>query len=84
MVESVLKAFDQELIQSGVADSFRIGINHGDYNDANILMNSSFEVTGVIDFGDSVERWVPIVRACRLWNKLIKLECPAARTSRLI
>lgn len=56
MIQSILNAFDNDLIQSGVAAKLRKGINHGDYNDANILMDDKFKVTGVIDFGDSVER----------------------------
>jgi len=31
-------------------------MNHGDFNDANILVDEDFHVSGVIDFGDSVER----------------------------
>ena len=58
MIQSILDAFDKDLIQSGVADKLRKGINHGDFNDANILMNDKFKVTGVIDFGDSIERYV--------------------------
>ena len=30
----------------------------GDFNDANMLVNSDYMVSGVIDFGDSVERYV--------------------------
>ena len=56
MVQNVLDTFDQRLIQSGVADMFRKGVIHGDFNDANILLDSNFKVCGVIDFGDSVER----------------------------
>ena len=40
-----------------VATMFRRGIIMGDYNDANILLHGdTLQFTGVIDFGDSVER----------------------------
>eukprot|EP00978_Attheya_sp_CCMP212_P016003 scaffold41630_cov50-Attheya_sp.AAC.2 len=62
MVRSVLDAFESQLIQTKVGDSFRSGILMGDYNDANILMNETEhgEVAGLIDFGDSVIR-VPML-----------------------
>lgn len=60
MIQSILDAFDKDLIKSGVSDKLRKGINHGDFNDANILMDDKFNVTGVIDFGDSIERYVVI------------------------
>ena len=56
MVESVLEAFQKELIDSKAAESFPKSLIHGDFNDANILVNKDFLVSGVIDFGDSVER----------------------------
>ena len=65
MVASVLEAFDRDIIQFGAAGSFRTGIIHGDFNDANILLDSSFQVAGVIDFGDSVERYVLELAAFR-------------------
>jgi Ser/Thr protein kinase RdoA (MazF antagonist) len=57
-VESIIDMFQSQIIDSGVASSFRIGINHGDFNDANILIGNDYKVSGVIDFGDSVERYV--------------------------
>jgi Ser/Thr protein kinase RdoA (MazF antagonist) len=58
MVESVLDAFQTELIDSKVAEtSFPTGLIHGDFNDANFLLDNDFCVSGVIDFGDSVERY---------------------------
>lgn len=54
MVESVIQAFEESIIQSGVAESFRKGLNHGDFNEANILMDEKMSVCGAIDFGDSV------------------------------
>lgn len=56
MVESVIDAFEERLIRTGLGRQFRTGILHGDYNDANILVDSDLNVSGVIDFGDSVER----------------------------
>lgn len=56
MVNSVLDAFQTELIDSGVADRFPKGLIHGDFNDANILVDNDLFVSGCIDFGDSVER----------------------------
>jgi Ser/Thr protein kinase RdoA (MazF antagonist) len=57
MILSIIETFDSALIQSGVAATyFRTSVNHGDYNDANILVNDQFQVTGVIDFGDSTAR----------------------------
>jgi hypothetical protein len=58
LVESVIDTFCSTLLESGVSKEFRKGVIHGDYNDANILMGNDFHVTGVIDFGDSVERYV--------------------------
>ena len=58
MIESILQAFDQELIQSGDAAKFPTSLIHGDCNDANVLLDSKLKVSGVIDFGDSVERYV--------------------------
>jgi hypothetical protein len=56
MIESILQAFDQDLIQSGDAGKFPTGLIHGDCNDANVLLDDKLRVSGVIDFGDSVER----------------------------
>lgn len=56
LVLSVIHAFKQEIIDSGDAASFRVGVNHGDFNDANILLKDDMLALGVIDFGDSVER----------------------------
>lgn len=57
MIKNIIETFQSELIDSNFAETyFRKGINHGDYNDANILLDTKFRVSGVIDFGDSVER----------------------------
>lgn len=57
MVESVLDSFQKEILDSKVCDTFEKGVIHGDFNDANIMVDSDFLVAGVIDFGDSVESW---------------------------
>jgi Ser/Thr protein kinase RdoA (MazF antagonist) len=58
MVESVIGTFETDILKSGVGDKFRKGINQGDFNDANILVDEDFQVSGAIDFGDSTERYV--------------------------
>lgn len=57
MVESVFDAFQHDIIESNV--EFRTGLLHSDFNDANILVDKDMKVSGVIDFGDSVYRYVP-------------------------
>jgi len=57
IVESVLTAFQKEIIDTKVCDTFEKGIIMSDFNDANIIIDSNFLVCGVIDFGDSVESW---------------------------
>lgn len=54
MIESILDAFEEDIVNKKV--EFRTGILQADFNDANILVNDKFQVSGVIDFGDSVER----------------------------
>jgi Phosphotransferase enzyme family len=59
MICSIIDTFEHDIIKSGMAVQFRRGLNHGDYNDANILVNddgNDLTVSGVLDFGDSVER----------------------------
>lgn len=56
MIESVIATFQEELIDSKECDHFAVGLIHGDFNDANILLDDNCCVSGVIDFGDSVER----------------------------
>ena len=58
MILSIIDAFEQSIINSGDAAEFRVGMNHGDFNDANILLNDDLTAMGVIDFGDSTERYV--------------------------
>ena len=54
LVASVLDAFQTQILDASV--NFRKGINHADFNDANIILGDDLLVMGVIDFGDSVER----------------------------
>mmetsp|Transcript_19390 Transcript_19390/g.40090 ORF Transcript_19390/g.40090 Transcript_19390/m.40090 type:complete len:370 (-) Transcript_19390:739-1848(-) len=58
LVISILDAFQTEIMDTGDHKQFRQGVIHGDYNDANVLVDDSYHVSGVIDFGDSVERYV--------------------------
>ena len=58
MVESVIEAFQKDIIDSNAYKDFPISLIHADFNDANILLDKNCRVSGVIDFGDSVERWV--------------------------
>ena len=56
MVESIITSFELDIINSGAAKEFRTGVLHGDFNDGNILVDENFAISGVVDFGDSVER----------------------------
>mmetsp|Transcript_13312 Transcript_13312/g.32517 ORF Transcript_13312/g.32517 Transcript_13312/m.32517 type:complete len:369 (-) Transcript_13312:2273-3379(-) len=60
MVESVIDEFQSQLVDTDIAHTnFTKSLIHGDFNDANFLLdNDTFHVSGVIDFGDSVERYV--------------------------
>jgi Phosphotransferase enzyme family len=67
MISSIINAFENDIIltlpPAGVDQQLRRGLNHGDYNDANILVShddetGNWRVSGVLDFGDSVERYV--------------------------
>ena len=58
MVESVIETFQREIIDTKVSESFPTSLIHADFNDANILLDDDGCVSGVIDFGDSVERYV--------------------------
>lgn len=58
MVESVISSFENDILKSGAGAKFRKGINQGDFNDANILVDQDLQVSGAIDFGDSTERYV--------------------------
>jgi Ser/Thr protein kinase RdoA (MazF antagonist) len=58
LVTSVIDAFQTQLVDTGVAAQFRTGVIHGDFNDANTLVNEEMAVCGAIDFGDSVCRYV--------------------------
>jgi hypothetical protein len=67
LITSIINTFEHDIIKSNVAQQFRLGLNHGDYNDANILVNNNdLMVSGVLDFGDSVERYVCFLRTVLL------------------
>ena len=57
-VESVIATFQTDIldkIKSG-EKVFEKSLIHADFNDANFLLDEDYCVSGVIDFGDSVER----------------------------
>jgi Ser/Thr protein kinase RdoA (MazF antagonist) len=58
LVLSILDAFEDEILGHNAAQKLRVGVIHGDFNDANILVDDKMNISGVIDFGDSVERSV--------------------------
>ena len=72
LVESIIDSFQKEIIDSGDASQFRKGIIHGDFNDANIILDNDFTVFGVIDFGDSTERYESL--ECTLLLRVFSLE----------
>lgn len=55
MIEQILIKFEEAVLAH--RDSYDIGLIHGDYNEHNIIVQSSpngqFKVNGVIDFGDA-------------------------------
>jgi len=58
IVESVIDAFQTDILDSKVGETlFEKSLIHADFNDANFLLDGDFCVSGVIDFGDSVESW---------------------------
>ncbi|CAJ1942564.1 unnamed protein product [Cylindrotheca closterium] len=57
MVESVIAAFEEQLIDSKDSEKLPVGLIHSDFNDANMLLDENCCVSGVIDFGDTVESW---------------------------
>jgi Ser/Thr protein kinase RdoA (MazF antagonist) len=78
MVESVIASFQNDLIESKAAERFPVSLIHADFNDANILMDENCRVSGIIDFGDSVERYVSLSTLReKLFGSFQKLEYPA-------
>lgn len=58
IVESVIESFQTDIVDSKVGETlFETSLIHADFNDANFLLDDDFCVSGVIDFGDSVESW---------------------------
>jgi len=58
IVESVIDAFKETILDAKVGETvFETSLIHADFNDANFLLDEDFRVSGVIDFGDSVESW---------------------------
>jgi Ser/Thr protein kinase RdoA (MazF antagonist) len=62
LVTSVIDTFRQVIIDGGEGKKFRWGVNHGDFNDANIIVSdddsTGTRVAGAIDFGDTIYRYV--------------------------
>ena len=60
LVSSIIESFKKSFIDGKEGESFRTGINHGDFNDGNIVVSDNdgegLKVSGVIDFGDTVHR----------------------------
>lgn len=56
LVTNVLDKFQKTLIGGKEDEKLRMGINHGDFNDGNLIVGNDMLITGVIDFGDSVHR----------------------------
>lgn len=59
LITSIIESFKKDIIDSGEGEKFRMGMNHADYNDANIIVKNDgtgIKVSGVIDFGDTVHR----------------------------
>lgn len=58
LLEGVLKDFATKVLPLVEEKKLRTGLVHGDFNDANIVLNTDGkEICGVIDFGDSVMTW---------------------------
>lgn len=62
LVTSVIDTFRTVILEGDEGKKFRMGINHGDFNDANIIVSdhdhTGLRVSGAIDFGDTVYRLV--------------------------
>ena len=82
MIESILSAFQQDIIDSGVSESFENALIHGDFNDANVLVDDDFRISGVLDFGDSVQRYVWTTK--RFLSDFYRLNSSCFVRSRLI
>jgi Ser/Thr protein kinase RdoA (MazF antagonist) len=54
MVHRIIDDFETELLP--LSQKFPQGILHGDFNDANVLLDECSNVSAVIDFGDSIYR----------------------------
>mmetsp|Transcript_64551 Transcript_64551/g.179095 ORF Transcript_64551/g.179095 Transcript_64551/m.179095 type:complete len:269 (+) Transcript_64551:475-1281(+) len=68
VVESILNAFERELLPVAAEGYLEMGVIMGDYNDANVIFRPNeasdagvaspeWKVGGVIDFGDMVYTW---------------------------
>jgi len=60
LVSGVISSFKKSFVDRNEGDAFRMGINHGDFNDGNIIVSDDgkgLKVAGAIDFGDTVHSW---------------------------
>ncbi len=59
IVESVIESFQTDILDkiSSGEKEYATSLIHADFNDANFLLDEDYCVSGVIDFGDSVERY---------------------------
>eukprot|EP00468_Gymnochlora_sp_CCMP2014_P001075 CAMPEP_0167740462 /NCGR_PEP_ID=MMETSP0110_2-20121227/291_1 /TAXON_ID=629695 /ORGANISM="Gymnochlora sp., Strain CCMP2014" /LENGTH=275 /DNA_ID=CAMNT_0007624359 /DNA_START=234 /DNA_END=1061 /DNA_ORIENTATION=+ len=58
LLETTLSRFRKEVLPLAKVGKLRKGLTHGDFNDANIIIDKSKnKVCGVIDFGDSCMSW---------------------------
>ncbi|KAL3762654.1 hypothetical protein ACHAWU_001599 [Discostella pseudostelligera] len=56
LVTNVIDEFQRTIVVGEEWKKFRMGINHGDFNDGNLIIGSDMKISGVIDFGDTVYR----------------------------
>jgi len=75
MVESILNAFQHQVVDNKDVN-FRTGILQADFNDANILVDDNLKVSGVIDFGDSLCRYVAVLcMRCSAYARPTRVYC---------
>jgi Ser/Thr protein kinase RdoA (MazF antagonist) len=80
LLDKVFERFSKDVIPN--AHLFHKSVIMGDCNDANVILNSSNEVEGIIDFGDAVYTWsineIAIAMAYALlteYGRLNPIEC---------
>ena len=48
LVTSVLDSFEKKFVEGNEGDKLRMGINHGDFNDGNIVSNVHFKLRTIL------------------------------------